>query len=352
MGAGILSKLSARFFGDCHCQPLADRCLIQEVALTKVGAQRPVVLIEARQEPEVVALLVDAPAGLEIRCLESGEKLADHIGEVEILYGFISEEDLPGATSLRWVQQPHAGIEGFMYPAFKASDIVLTNCRGLYGPQIAEHAFALLLALTRRIPAQLEFMQRRHWERVPCVELAGTTLGIIGLGGIGRAVAVRAKAFEFEVIAVDAEPVEQSAGVDRLGGMDWLPELLARAQAVVICCPSTPETHQLLGREEFARMPRGSYLINVSRGRIIDEEALVDALRSGQLAGAGLDVTYEEPCPPESPLWTEENAILTSHSAGASQHIRRRAMQLFVDNLHRWVRGEPLVNVVDKSKGY
>ena len=346
MGDGILRKLIATFYPD------RNKYLLQEVALTENRPQRPVVLIEDPQKPEVQALLADAPEELDIRCLKSAEKFADHIGEVEILYGFICEADLPHATLLRWVQLPHAGVESFMYPAFTASDIVLTNCRGLYGPQIAEHAFALLLALTRGIPAQLEFMQRKHWERVPCLELAGMTLGIIGLGGIGRAIAARAKAFEFEVIAVDAEPVEKPAGVDQLGGMDWLPELLARAHVVVVCCPSTPATHRLLGRDEFARMPPGGYLINVSRGRIIDEEALIAALRSGQLAGAGLDVTYVEPCPPESPLWTEENVILTSHSAGASQHIRRRAMQLFVDNLQRYVRGEPLLNVVDKHKGY
>ena len=320
--------------------------------MTEIGSHRPGVLIGEEQEPEIRALLEEAPQELEIRCLKSGEKLADQIGEVEILYGFIDEADLPHATALRWVQLPHAGVERFMYPAFKATDIVLTNCRGLYGPQIAEHAFALLLALTRRIPTQLEFMQRRHWERVPCIELAGMTMGIIGLGGIGRAIAARAKAFEFEVIAVDAEPVEKPTEVDRLGGMDWLPELLARAHVVMVCCPATPATHQLLGGGEFAQMLRGGYLINVSRGRIIDEEALVAALRSGQLAGAGLDVTYTEPCPPESPLWTEANVVLTSHSAGASQHIRRRAMQLFVDNLHRYVRGESLLNVVDKGKGY
>ena len=325
---------------------------MEEVALTEIQSRRPVVLIEARQQPEIQALLADAPEALEIRCLESGDKLADHIGEAEVLYGSVGEADLPQAIALRWVQLPHAGVEHLMYPAFKASDIILTNCRGLFGPQLAEHAFALLLALTRRIPTQLEFMRRKHWERVPCLELAGMTLGIIGLGGIGRAIAARAKAFELEVIAVDAEPVEKPAGVDHLNGMDWLPELLARSQVVMVCCPSTPATHRLLGREEFAHMPRGGYLVNVSRGRIIDEEALVEALRAGQLAGAGLDVTYQEPCPPESPLWTEENVILTSHSAGASQHIRRRAMQLFVDNLHRYVGGEPLLNVVDKDKGY
>ncbi|MCE2393425.1 D-2-hydroxyacid dehydrogenase [Candidatus Poribacteria bacterium] len=312
----------------------------------------PKILIASRQTPEVEAILNDAPPEVEVHFLPPGEQLGDHLSEIEIIYGAIGEADLPKAESLRWVHQPHAGVEGFMYPAFKASDVVLTNCRRLYGRQISEHAFALLLSLTRSIPAQLEFMKRKHWERVPCIELAGMTMGILGLGGIGRAVAARAKAFEFNVIAVDPESMEKPDTVTQLGKLDWLPEMMVQSNVVMVCCPSTPETHKLLSHEQFNLLPDGSYLVNVSRGRIIDEDALITALRNGKLAAAGLDVTYTEPCPPDSPLWTEPNVILTGHSAGASQHIRARAMQLFVDNLHRYVKGELLENVVDKQKGY
>ena len=312
----------------------------------------PKILIASRQTPEVEAMLNDAPSEVEIHLLPPGEQLGDHLSGIEIIYGSIGEADFPKAGSLRWVHQPHAGVEGFMYPAFKASDVVLTNCRRLYGRQISEHAFALLLSLTRSIPAQLEFMKHKHWERVPCIELAGMTMGILGLGGIGRAVAARAKAFEFNVIAVDPESMEKPDTVTQLGKLDWLPEMMAQSNVVMVCCPSTPETHKLLSHEQFNLLPDGSYLVNVSRGRIIDEDALIAALRSGKLAAAGLDVTYTEPCPPDNPLWTEPNVILTGHSAGASQHIRARAMQLFVENLHRYVKGELLENVVDKQKGY
>ena len=312
----------------------------------------PKILIASRQVPEVEAMLNDAPPEVEIHLLPPGEQLGDHLSGIEIIYGSIGEADFSKAGSLRWVHQPHAGVEGFMYPAFKASNVELTNCRRLYGRQISEHAFALLLSLTRSIPAQLEFMKRKHWERVPCIELAGMTMGILGLGGIGRAVAARAKAFEFNVIAVDPESMEKPDTVTQLGKLDWLPEMMAQSNVVMVCCPSTPETHKLLSHEQFNLLPDGSYLVNVSRGRIIDEDALIAALRSGKLAAAGLDVTYVEPCPPDSPLWTEPNVILTGHSAGASQHIRARAMQLFVENLHRYVKGEPLENVVDKQKGY
>jgi phosphoglycerate dehydrogenase-like enzyme len=310
------------------------------------------VLIGSRQAPEIEAMLSDAPPGVEVHFLPHGEPLREHIADVDILFGGIGEDVIPEATALRWVHQPHAGVEGFMYPAFKASDVILTNCRGLYGTQIAEHAFALLLSLTRQIPAQLEFMKTKHWERVPCIELSGMTMGILGLGGIGRAIAARARPFEFEIVAADVEPIDKPDTVSELFGLDELMPFLAQSNIIMVCCPSTPETHKLLSHAQFNQMPDSSYIVNVSRGKVVDEEALIVALRSGKLAGAGLDVTYTEPCPPENPLWEQENVILTSHSAGASQHIRRRAMQLFIDNLHRYVAGEPLVNVVDKQKGY
>lgn len=310
------------------------------------------VLIGSRQEPEVEAMLSDVPAEAEVHFLPHGESLRAHISDVEILFGRLGENEMSEASALRWVHQPHAGVEGFMYPAFKASDVTLTNCRGLYGTQIAEHAFALLLSLTRQIPAQLEFMKTKHWERVPCVELAGMTMGILGLGGIGRAIATRARAFDFEVVAADVEPIDKPDTVSELYGLDELSAFLAQTNILMVCCPSTPETHKLLSHAQFNQMPDGGYIVNVSRGKVVNEDALIAALQSGKLAGAGLDVTYTEPCPPENPLWEQENVILTSHSAGASQHIRRRAMQLFIDNLHRYVVGEPLVNVVDKQKGY
>ena len=195
-------------------------------------------------------------------------------------------------------------------------------------------------------------MKEKRWEKAPCIELAGMTMGILGLGGIGRAIAARAKAFEFNVIAVDPEPMEKPESVTELGKLDWLLEFMAKSNVVVVCCPITPETHKLLSHEQFNQMQNGSYLVNISRGKVVDEDALIAALRSGKLAAAGLDVTYTEPCPPESPLWTEPNVILTAHTAGGSQHIQARTMQLFIDNLHRYVKGESLINVADKEKGY
>ncbi len=310
------------------------------------------VLIASGISQEVADMLQDAPSEMDINFLPAGAQLSDHLSDVEILYGVVSEEAFPHAKSLKWVMQPFVGVERSMYPAFKESPITLINSKRLYGPQLAEHAFALLLALTRGINTQLELMRDKEWKGTPCVEVSGMTMGILGLGGIGRAVAQRAKAFEFEVIAVDPEPMEKPDTVDELGQLDWLPEFLSRSEVLTVCCPITPQTHKLLSHAEFDALPEGCHFINVSRGKVVDEDALIAALKSGKLAGAGLDVTYTEPCPPDNPLWTLPNVILTSHTAGASQNIAKRAMQTFLDNMHRYVNGEPLINVVDKEKGY
>ncbi len=310
------------------------------------------VLIASRPGPEVEAMLEDAPPEVEICFLPAGEKLGDHISDVEVLYGTINEEDFPKAKALRWIQQPFVGVEWARYPSFRDSDVSLVNSRVLYGPQIAEHAFALLLSLTRGIITQLDFMRHKHWEWTPSIEIAGMTMGILGLGGIGRAVAVRAKAFDCKVIAVDKEPVEKPDTVDQLGQMDSLLDFLSQTDILMVCCPITPETHKLLSHDQFNAMPDGSYIVNVSRGKVVDEDALIAALDRGKLAGAGLDVTYTEPYPEDGPLWMRPNVILASHTAGGSQKIGKRAMSLFIENLHYDVKGEPLVNTVDKQKGY
>lgn len=310
------------------------------------------VLIASGISQEVADMLQDAPSEMDIHFLPEGGQLKDHISDIEILYGVVSEEALPYATSLQWVMQPFVGVERSMYPAFKESPITLINSKRLYGPQLAEHAFALLLSLTRGINTQLDLMREKEWKWLPCVEVSGMTMGILGLGGIGRAVAQRAKAFDFEVIAVDPEAMEKPDTVDELGQLDQLHEFLSRSEVLTVCCPITPQTHKLLSHAEFDALPEGCYFINVSRGKVVDEDALVAALKSGKVAGAGLDVTYTEPCPPDNPLWSLPNVILTSHTAGASQNIAKRAMQTFLDNMQRYVNGEPLINVVDKEKGY
>ena len=310
------------------------------------------VLIAARATTELEELLHDIPEGTDLRLQNAGDPYDDRLEEVEVLWGVIAETDFQRAKSLKWVHQPGIGVERHMYPAFKESDVVLTNCKGQAGTQISEHAFALLFALTRRILDQHDFMKQKHWERIPCFEMAGRTMGIVALGSIGTAMAYRAHAFGMRVLAVDPEPIEKPDFVERLEKPEWIGEMMSQSDVVVSCCPSTPESHRVVSADAIGRMKKNSYFINISRGKVVDEEALIQALQTGRIAGAGLDVTYEEPLPEDNPLWDLPNVILTSHSAGASDQGLPRSIELFVDNLNRYVKGEPLRNVVDKQKGY
>jgi phosphoglycerate dehydrogenase-like enzyme len=325
-----------------------------------------VVLVNARHEPELEAMLDDVPEGVELRFLPLDEAvprnegrlvgkappLRDHLSGVEVLVGSIGENDFPHADSLKWIQLLSIGAEGHMYPTLKESDVILTNTKDNSSTHLSEQAFALLLSLTRRIREQHEHMKDKTWKRISCEEISDSTIGIIGMGGVGKAVALRAHAFGMRVLGVDIEDVEKPDFVERIVKPDQLGEIASECDVMVSCVPSTPESHKMIDGDIFGRMKPSSYFINVSRGKVVDEDALIEALQADRLAGAGLDVTYVEPCPPDSRLWDLPNVILTAHSAGSSQHVRPRALQVFIDNLHRYVKGEPLEKVVDKQKGY
>lgn len=311
----------------------------------------PKVIIASRSS-DLEGLLHDIPDGVDLHIQPDGDPYGDVLEEAEALWGVIEEDDFVRAKALKWVHQPGIGVERHMYPAFQDSDVVLTNCKGQAGTQISEHAFALLFALTRRVLDQHDFMKRKHWERIPCYEMAGKTMGIVALGSIGTAMAYRAHAFGMRVLAVDPEPIEKPDFVERLEKPEWIGEMMAQSDVVVSCCPITKESHRVISADAIGRMKPDSYFVNISRGKVVDEEALIHALQSGRIAGAGLDVTYEEPLPEDSPLWDMPNVILTSHSAGASDQGLERGVELFVDNLNRWVKGEEMRNVVDKQKGY
>jgi phosphoglycerate dehydrogenase-like enzyme len=243
-------------------------------------------------------------------------------------------------------------VERQLYPAFRESEIVLTNAAGIHAPYCAEHAFALLLALTRGIHRHVRNQIKRQWRMIPLLEIGGWTLGIVGMGGFGLHMAQRGQGLGMYVIAVDPYRTDKPAAVDELLPVDRLPELLGRSDVLMIACPHTVETHHLINAETLKLVKPDAYLINVTRGGIVDEAALVDALREGRLAGAGLDVFETEPLPEDSPLWDMENVIITPHSAGRSQRRPRPTIELFCDNIRRYVRGEPLRNVVDKELGF
>lgn len=267
----------------------------------------------------------------------------------------VSPELIRRAKKLRWIQRGGVGVEGLMFPELVNSDIVLANARGTTGINIAEHVMALILAFSRTINILVKRQMDTVWEsraNLPVIEIAGETLGIIGLGSIGLQVAKRAHAFDMRLLAVDATQTQKPDYVESLWRLDRLHEMLEQADFVSICCPLTPETEGMMSTAEFRAMKPTAFLINIARGKIVDQPSLIEALRAEAIAGAGLDVTNPEPLPNDSPLWEMDNVIITPHNAGQSPKAPRRVFELFCENLKRFVAGEPLINVVDKTRGY
>ena len=300
------------------------------------------------------------------------EELIAEAQDAEVLYGSLPEELWPLFSRLRWIQCQGAGVEKQLFPALVESDVILTNAKGIHAPYCAEHAFALLLGLTRGIALYTRDQAAHRWQARPLIEIGGWTLGIIGLGGSGREMAQRGKGFNMRVLGLDPYCPDPPPHVDELlpageapgAGLpadglsadglsaDGLSDLLRRSDVVMLACPHTPETHHLIDARALGLMKPTAYLISVTRGGVVDEGALIDALREGRIAGAGLDVYEVEPLPEDSPLWDMENVILTPHAAGRSQNRPRPTVELFCDNLRRYQEGRPLRNVVDKKLGF
>jgi phosphoglycerate dehydrogenase-like enzyme len=249
-----------------------------------------------------------------------------------------------------------SGADALLYPSMMESDVSLTGEKGLVGEHLADHAFALLLGLTRHIPTAIgaapDPWPLRIGMRGDMVELHGLTCGIVGLGGTGRAVAVRARAFGMDVIAVDSEPVEPTEAAPIVWGSDRFNDLLAASDVVVVCCPLTKLTRNMFADAAFDAMSRTAFLINVTRGPIVDNDALARALEAGKIRGAGLDVTSPEPLPAGHALWKQKNVIITPHTAGASQMRVHRNVARFVANLRKYREGAALEGEIDKQKGF
>jgi len=246
-------------------------------------------------------------------------------------------------------------MDKFLFPEIiERDDVMVSNVAGLYASQGAEHAWALLLALTRGIPTSWDNQKGHKWGGGSSIELAGSTLGLVGLGGFGIEMAKRAQGYNMTILAVDPMRTEKPDFVAELKptSRETLHRLLQRSDVVMMACPLTQETYHLISTEELAAMKSNAYLINVTRGGIVDEPALVAALQSGQIAGAALDVVEKEPLAPDSPLWDAPNLLLTPHRAGASQHRPRMVFEFFMKNLERYLKGERPIAVVDKRKGY
>ena len=313
------------------------------------------ILIPEVQERHVAAVAqIARDAGLEVVGPVSRELEPETVVDADIAFGGLRPNLYAHATKLRWVQTVGAGVDAFLKGPFVTDDVLLTSEKGGVGPHLAEHAFALCLALTRGLAIAI---RGRRWDTRVAIrnrswELTGRTAGLIGLGGTGVEIAKRAKGFDMRVIAMDPENVPVPPEVEVCWGTDRFHDLLAQSDVVFVSAPLTAQTRHMFDDKAFAAMKPDSVLINVSRGEIVDGQALLAALESEHLRAAGLDVTPEEPLPAESPLWDHPHVVVTPHIAGASPKRGDRIVARFERNLKHFLAGEPLEGVIDKLKGY
>jgi phosphoglycerate dehydrogenase-like enzyme len=296
--------------------------------------------------PDVVFDVVEDPAS------------EDGFGDADAIIGWrLTSEQLEKSPQLQWLQTTSAGVERVLTLEMIARGIVITNASGVHSVSISEHLMAMMLAFGRCLPLLMKNQQRHTWRdenlRSEVFELYGQTLLVVGVGDIGIALGDRAAAFGMNVIGVRRRTdLPQPDSFDEIVSTDDLEKRLPEADHVAICLPLTDATRGLVGPKQIQAMKPGAYIYNIGRGPIIDQEALVQALESGHLGGAGLDVTDPEPLPEESPLWDMPNVLITAHTSGSSPVYWERASEIVIENVRRWQASEPLNNVIDIEHGY
>ena len=288
------------------------------------------------------------------------DRLPAELPDTDIFVGYsLRAEQLIHAKKLKWIHSTAAGVAQLMYPELRDSGIVVTNPSGVFSPPMAEHTMGLLLALARNFPDSTRHQDRSHWgqqdiwdEPQRLTELSGQVLLIVGFGSIGRELAKRARAFDMRVWGVTRSGNGDTTHAEKIFSAQQLEEALPHADYVVIAAPETSETRHLIGAAQIARMKPGARLINVGRGSLLDESALIRALEQGALGGAALDVTSVEPLPPDSPLWRAPNLFITPHTSAVSDRLWHRETALLMDLLERWFEGREMFNQVDFARGY
>ena len=326
------------------------------IAVLALGAQTKKIVVTG-QPDDVIRDWQSVSSKVKLVKVERG-KVMDEIADADAFIGSIKPEHVRAGKKLKWTQTTSAGVERVLHLSggddLRDSDIVLTNNQIVQGPEIADHAMAMLLAHTRDLPYYIEKRTKENWERrrEKLIELRGKTAVVIGVGGIGQQIAVRAWAHGMKVIGVDPDDIPFSPFIDRIVKPDRLDEVVPLADVIFMAAPHTPMSHKMIGPKQFDSMKKGSFFIAVSRGGTYDINGLVKALDSQRIAAAGVDVTDPEPLPPGHPLWQFNNVIITSHIAGRSDEDRDRMLGTVKENIRRFGNGEPLLNVVDKHKGY
>ena len=313
-----------------------------------------IVLCYPAEPPHLAAIAAVAP---EAELVAAGqERVAALLPAADIFCGHpkvpVPWERVVAEGRLRWIQSSAAGLDHCLVPAVVDSSIIVTSASGVLADQVSEHALGLAIACTRRLPLFLAQQAAHEFVRRPTRDLTGATVGIVGLGGVGRRLAEVLAPFRVRILATDWFPVRKPPGVDFLGPPDALPEVLAAADILFLCAPLTKHTRGMIDAQALAQMKPGAILVNVARGPLVDEVALAAALESGRLDSAALDVTPEEPPAADSPLWRAPRLVITPHVAGQSGRRIDAMTKFFCDNLRRYSRGEALKNLVDKRLGF
>lgn len=289
---------------------------------------------------------------------KSSDRTLELIGDADVAFSAqITPPHLAAARRLRWIHSPAAGVGGMLYPAMVESPIVVTNARGVSADTIAEHVLAVTLAFFRRLLTAWRSQAACEWaqEAISTAgnrQIAGARVLVIGLGAIGTAVARRMTSLGAHVTGLRRTTSRPAENVSMVASIERLREFLPTADVVVVAAPHTRDSRQLIGAAELRLMTRDAILINVSRGQLVDEAALIEALRQESIGGAALDVFVDEPLKPDSPFWSLPNVLITPHTSGSRIDYWDRAVELFAENLRRFEQGQPLVNIVDKVAGY
>ncbi|MGB3328100.1 MAG: D-2-hydroxyacid dehydrogenase [Thermomicrobiales bacterium] len=317
---------------------------------------RKIVILIPNAEPMRERLLDAFP---QIDVAIGNPKVPADIADADMVIAWwLSEDGLAAAKRLRWLHVGAAGVEQILeVPGFRERSLILTNSSGISAPNMAEHAIALMLGFARKFPSLYRSQAERHWQDWDAghntFEIGGQTVVLVGLGAIGQAIAVRARALGMHVVGVRRTADGATPdGVDEVVALADLDSALGRADHVINSLPDTLQTSRMFDAQRFAAMKPGAYIYNLGRGTTIDHEAMIAALESGHLAGAGLDVTDPEPLNEDSVLWGMPNVFITAHTSGNSPMVRERLIDLCVEQVRRYVAGEALLNVVDQAEGY